>query len=105
MMDLGLPTPKLEDHECENSDFSFVDTEILRDQTHQLNICNCMRHNGIHPRVLKEPMDASAAPLSIIYQRSSESREVSADPALVLLKFTRSTLGRRKTQETTFLFM
>lgn len=86
LMDLGLPSPELEDHEYGNNGFPFVDTEILRDQ---LSICNSMGHDGLHPRVLNEPMDASTAPLSITYQRSSESREVPADPDLVLLEFTR----------------
>lgn len=103
LMDLGLPSPKSEDHECGNSEFPLVDIEILRDQLYQLNIASSMGNYGIHPRVLKEPVDASAAPLSIIYQKSSESREVSADPDLVLLQFTRRIW--RKSQETTDLLM
>ncbi|RMC07268.1 hypothetical protein DUI87_16725 [Hirundo rustica rustica] len=88
LMDLGLPSPELEDYECGNSDFPIVDTEILSDQLYQPNICNCMGHDGIQPRVLKEAMDASTAPLSIIYQSSSKSRDIPADPDLGLLKFT-----------------
>ncbi|KAK4830472.1 hypothetical protein QYF61_011196 [Mycteria americana] len=43
-----------EDHECGNSDFPFVDTEIVRDQLYQLNVPRAMGAEGIHPRVLKE---------------------------------------------------
>lgn len=63
LMHLGLPIPELEDNEYGNSGFPFVDTEILRDQ---LSICNSMGHDRLHPSVLQEPIDASAAPLSII---------------------------------------
>ncbi|KAK4811079.1 hypothetical protein QYF61_016365 [Mycteria americana] len=38
-----------------------------------------MGPDGIHPRVLKELANVTAAPLSIIYQRSWESGEVPAD--------------------------
>ncbi|KAK4810867.1 hypothetical protein QYF61_008839 [Mycteria americana] len=67
---------ELEDHECGNSDFPFVDTEIVRDQ---LYVHKSMGPEGIHPRVLKELVDVMAGPLSIIYQRSWESGEVPAD--------------------------
>ncbi|KAK4810454.1 LOW QUALITY PROTEIN: hypothetical protein QYF61_004234 [Mycteria americana] len=70
-------SPDSEDHECGNSDFPFVDTEIVRDQLYQLNVHKSMGPEGIHPRVLKELVDAG--PLSIIYQRSWESGEVPAD--------------------------
>ncbi|KAK4824798.1 hypothetical protein QYF61_019466 [Mycteria americana] len=72
-------SPEAEDHECGNSDFPFVDTEIVRDQLYQLNVHKAMGPDGIHPRVLKELADVMAGPLSIIYQRSWESGEVPAD--------------------------
>ncbi|GAB0207914.1 mitochondrial enolase superfamily member 1 [Grus japonensis] len=69
----------MEDHECGNSDFPFVDTEIVRDQLYQLNVHKSMGPDGIHPRVLKELADVTAGPLSIIYQSSQEFGEVPAD--------------------------
>jgi len=70
---------ELEDHKCVTHEFSFVDTEIVRDHWYQLNAHKCMRPNVMHPRVLKELMDVTAGPLAIIYQMSQESGEVSAD--------------------------
>ncbi|GAB0209474.1 mitochondrial enolase superfamily member 1 [Grus japonensis] len=70
---------ELEDHERGNSDFPFVDTEIVRDQLYQPNVHKSMAPDGLHPRVLKELADVTAGPLSIIYQRSWESGEVLAD--------------------------
>ena len=72
-------SPESEGQECGNSDFPFVDTEIVRDQLYQLNVHKSMGPDGIHPRVLKELVDVVARPLSIIYQRSWESGEVPAD--------------------------
>ncbi|KAK4824398.1 hypothetical protein QYF61_014058 [Mycteria americana] len=72
-------SPELENNECGNSDFPFVDTEIVRDQLYQLNVHKSMGPDGIHPRVLKELVDVMAGPLLIIYQRSWESGEVPAD--------------------------
>ncbi|KAK4826952.1 hypothetical protein QYF61_012801 [Mycteria americana] len=70
---------ELEDHDCRNSDFSFMDAETVRHQLYQLNIPKPMGPGGIHPRVLKELVDVTAGPLSIIYQRSWESGELLAD--------------------------
>ncbi|KAK4831610.1 hypothetical protein QYF61_018370 [Mycteria americana] len=67
-----------EDHECGNSDFPFVDIEIVRDQLYQLNVRKSTGPDGIHPRVLKELVDVMAGPILIIYQRSWESGEVPA---------------------------
>ncbi|KAK4818855.1 hypothetical protein QYF61_020074 [Mycteria americana] len=72
-------SPESEDHGCENSDFPFVDTEMVRDQLYQLNVHNPRGPDRIHPRVLKEVVDVMAGPRSIIYQRSSESGKVPAD--------------------------
>lgn len=45
--------PEPEDHECGNSDFSFVDTENVKDQLYQLNVHRSLGPDGIHPRVLR----------------------------------------------------
>ncbi|KAK4823990.1 hypothetical protein QYF61_009115 [Mycteria americana] len=71
-------SPEVDNQECGNSDLPFVDTEILSDQLHQLNIHKSTGPDGIQPRVLKELVDVTAGPLSIIYQRSWESGEVPA---------------------------
>jgi len=68
----------LEDHYCGNNNFPFVDTDIVRDQLHQLNIYKSMGPGG-NPKVLKYLGDAAAGPLFIIYQRYWESGEVPAD--------------------------
>ncbi|KFP53461.1 hypothetical protein N323_02953, partial [Cathartes aura] len=57
----------------------FVDTEVVRDQLHQLNVHKSTGPDGIHPRALKELADVIAGPLLIICQRSWEPGEVSAD--------------------------
>ncbi|KAK4811148.1 hypothetical protein QYF61_019779 [Mycteria americana] len=61
---------ELEDHDCGNSDFPFLDAEIVRDQLYHLNVHKSMGPDGIHPRVLKELVDVTAGVVSIIYQRS-----------------------------------
>ncbi|KAK4825967.1 hypothetical protein QYF61_003536 [Mycteria americana] len=75
----AVQSPESEDHECGNSDFPFVDTEIVRDQLYQLNVHKSVGPDGIHPRVLKALADVVAGLLSIVYQSSWESGEVPAD--------------------------
>lgn len=58
-----------------NSDFSFVDSEIVRDQLYQLNVYNSMEPDGICPRVLREVANVMAGAISLIYERSWESGE------------------------------
>lgn len=48
-----------EDHECRTSDFPLVYSECSQ----------VSGPDGIHHRVLKEPVDVVAGPFSIIYQR------------------------------------
>jgi len=54
-------------HEFGNSDFPFVDTTIVRDQLHQLNVHKSTGSYEIHPRVLKQLVDVTAGSLSVIY--------------------------------------
>ncbi|KAK4810513.1 hypothetical protein QYF61_004293 [Mycteria americana] len=69
----GAQSSGLADHECGNSDFPFVDTEIVRDcKLYQLNVHKSMGPERIHPRVLKELADDP-------HQRSWESGEIPAD--------------------------
>ncbi|GAB0207632.1 hypothetical protein GRJ2_003228900 [Grus japonensis] len=75
----AVQSPESEDHKCGNSDFAFVENEIVRDQLYQLNVHKFMGPDSIHPRVLKELAHVTAGPLLNLYQRSWESEEVSAD--------------------------
>lgn len=75
-------SPELEDHKCGNSDFLSVDT--VRDQLYQLNVHKSMGPYGIHPSVLKEPVNVMAGP-SIICQRSWRFREVLLTGSLTVL--------------------
>jgi len=68
----------LEDDECGNSDFLFVDTEIVREQLYQLNVHKSMGPDGINLTVLKELSGVKAEPLLTISQRCWESGEVLA---------------------------
>ena len=63
-----------------------MDTEFVRDYLYQLKVPKSMGPYGIHLRVLKELADVTAAPLSIICQRSWESGEVPTNwnPASVI---------------------
>lgn len=57
---------RLEDAECGNSDFPFMDTEIVGNQLYQLKVHKSVGPDGIRPRVLKELVDVVVGPLSII---------------------------------------
>jgi len=53
---------ELEHHECGNSGFPFVHTEIVQDQLYQPNVQKSMRPDGIHPRVLQDLADVWQEP-------------------------------------------
>lgn len=56
-----------------------MDPEIVRCQLYQLNVHKFLGPDRIHSRVLKERVDVTAGPLSIVYPRSWESGEVPTD--------------------------
>lgn len=84
LVDLQLPS-HMEDHKCGNSDFLSVDPEIVRDQLYQLNVHKSMGPHGIHPSVLKEPVNVMAGPLAIICPRSWRFREALLTGSLTVL--------------------
>ncbi|KAF4796329.1 RNA-directed DNA polymerase from mobile element jockey [Turdus rufiventris] len=47
-----------------------IQEEAVRELLSSLDVYKCMGPDGIHPRVMKEPADELAKPLSIIYHQS-----------------------------------
>ncbi|KAJ7397220.1 hypothetical protein BTVI_137436 [Pitangus sulphuratus] len=62
----GSQWPELEDHGCENDQLP-VDPETVQDLLIQLDPYKSMGPDGVHPRILKEPTDAIAKPLLMIF--------------------------------------
>lgn len=44
----------MEAHKCENSDFPFVNAEIVRDYLYWLSVHKSVEPDGIHPSILKK---------------------------------------------------
>jgi len=57
---------ELDNHYCGSGEFPSVDTEIVREQLHQQSVPHSTGSGRIHPRVLKELVDVTAGPLSVI---------------------------------------
>lgn len=74
----GSQCLELENHDCENDQLQ-VDSGIVGDLLVQLDPYESMEPDGIHLRILKELADVIAKPLSMIFEWSWESREVSSD--------------------------
>lgn len=49
-----VQSPESEDYGCRNSDFSFVDTVLARNQLHKFNVLKPVGLEGSHPSILKE---------------------------------------------------
>lgn len=58
-----------------NSDFSFVESEIVRDLLYQLNVHHSMEPDEIHPWVLRKLTNVIAGAISLIHKWSWESGE------------------------------
>lgn len=51
----------------------------MQDLLLQLDSYKSMGHNGIHPRISQRAADVAKKPLSMIFNQSSEAKEVPAD--------------------------
>jgi len=60
-------------------DFPLVEEDCVRDRLSDLDVHKSMGPERMHPQVLREPADVIAEPLSIIFERSWRTGEVSGD--------------------------
>ncbi|XP_009693889.1 PREDICTED: uncharacterized protein LOC104158026, partial [Cariama cristata] len=74
--------PELEVKDGELSEAPIIQEETVSDLLCQLDTQKSMEPSGIHPRVMRELAKELAKPLSIIYQQSWLTGEVSADWSL-----------------------
>lgn len=74
----GSQCPELESHDCKNDQLQ-VDSGIVGDLLVQLEPYKSVEPDGIHLRILKELADVIAKLLSMIFEWSWESGEVSSD--------------------------
>ena len=73
----GTPPPELEGEDEEQNIPLLIQEEIAGDLLRHLDTHKSMGPRGIHPRVLRELAEVLAKPLSIIYQQSWTTGEVS----------------------------
>ncbi|KAK4811064.1 hypothetical protein QYF61_016350 [Mycteria americana] len=74
---LGTQPPELEDRDGDQNGAIIIQGEMVSDLLHHLDIHKSMGPDEIHPRVLKELADVLTKPLSIIYQQSWLTGEIS----------------------------
>ncbi|KAK4828638.1 hypothetical protein QYF61_000286 [Mycteria americana] len=76
---LGTQPPELEDRDGDQNGAPIIQGEMVSDLLHHLDTHKSMGPDEIHPRVLKELAEVLTKPLSIIYQQSWLTGEVSVD--------------------------
>ncbi|KAK4816843.1 hypothetical protein QYF61_023907 [Mycteria americana] len=79
----GIQPPELEDGDGEQNKPPIIQEEAVNGLLHHLDTHQSMGLDGIHPRVLREPAEELAKPLSIIYQQSWLTGEVPHNCRLV----------------------
>ncbi|KAK4806350.1 hypothetical protein QYF61_017219 [Mycteria americana] len=75
----GTQPPELEDRDGEQNEAPITQGEMVSDPLHPLDTHKSMGPEGIHPRVLRELVEALTKPLSVFYQQSWLSGEVPVD--------------------------
>ncbi|GAB0182459.1 mitochondrial enolase superfamily member 1 [Grus japonensis] len=76
---LGTQPPELEDRDREQNEAPMIQGEMFSILLHHLDTHKSMGLDGIHPRVLRELAEVLTKPLSITYQQSWLTGEVSVD--------------------------
>ncbi|XP_064915588.1 uncharacterized protein LOC135579185 isoform X1 [Columba livia] len=72
-------TPETPDEARSVEEFALVDEDWVREQLNSLDIHKSTGPDGMHPRVLREPAEVTAGPLSVIFAKSWETGEVPED--------------------------
>ncbi|KFQ31970.1 hypothetical protein N332_05289, partial [Mesitornis unicolor] len=72
-------SPECEDRDGKHSEAPIIHEEMVSDLRHHLDIHKSMGPDGIHPRVLRDVAEVLTKPLSINYQQSWLTGEVSVD--------------------------